>query len=788
MSRSIQPLLASLLLGCTAQPSPLLAPLAPVRAPGLVGRVTAHGAPLAGAWLAAVPEVNAEEVSEESTRPAALVQTALDGSYRLDGIAPGTYALTLTTSAATAHYLSGQVIQAGRPPRDVPLQIADVQGQVVLGVLRDAQGQPYPRGTVRAVRLSDERGDIFYGKTDASGRFLLRLPPANYLIVAFAPGLETEPLFVDLREADQQVELSFFPTPRPASAEVKGWIQDRAARLSGVEAGHDHRDLLPFSAMVGDATVVSLGEATHGTREFFQLKQRLFEHLVMDLGFRVFAIEANLPEAFAVDEYLQTGKGDPVKLLGGLYFWTWNTEEVLELIRWMRSYNAEPEHREKLHFYGFDLQFSEQAISRALDYLKKTDPSWVPPEALHRMTDPCSTERDQLPADQAERVAAVAALERRLDEERTALLRRSTPREWELSRQYARVAAQQLALNGTGNLNGQRDRAMAENVRWIQARERGAKMVLWAHNAHIADVSYVGGRSMGQWLRDALGPKVLTVGFTFDQGSFRAIEMPVQSNHGVRDFEVSPAVVGSVAAELASLGLDRALIDLRALPAAGAARAWFDAGRPFRDFESTHRVPGPGEPANGRRLRVTKAFDVLAFLKDTHASYALPWGRGRLLPPGRTPLNLDFEDGLAAWFLPDVAPAFDFELTAVNYGAKSGQRAALLRRAPGPHLGAYCARLSQRVEAQAYAGRPLRLKLWAEARKLRGPAPHVWLSAQGVPGAAPARQEVGLKTDEGWQALELHLEVPPGASFISYGLAFSGEGEVLLDGLQLEQP
>ena len=105
------------------------------------------------------------------------------------------------------------------------------------------------------------------------------------------------------------------------------------------------------------ARLVALGEATHGTREFFQLKHRMLEFLVSELGFTVFGIEATMPEAFDVNEFVLTGKGDPARALAGMYFWTWDTEEVLEMIRWMRNYNSDPRHEKKVKFYGFDAQF-----------------------------------------------------------------------------------------------------------------------------------------------------------------------------------------------------------------------------------------------------------------------------------------------------------------------------------------------------------------------------------------------------------------------------------------------
>ena len=118
---------------------------------------------------------------------------------------------------------------------------------------------------------------------------------------------------------------------------------------------------------------MALREATHGTREFFQLKHRMLEFLVAEMGFTVFGIEAMMPEAFAINDYVLTGKGDPERALAGLYFWMWNTEEVLDMIKWMRQYNADPRHVKKVKFYGIDMQHTPSAVRVTLSYLRKVD-------------------------------------------------------------------------------------------------------------------------------------------------------------------------------------------------------------------------------------------------------------------------------------------------------------------------------------------------------------------------------------------------------------------------------
>ena len=121
---------------------------------------------------------------------------------------------------------------------------------------------------------------------------------------------------------------------------VTDWIRANAVRLNIVEARNGFADMEPLRRIIGDARIVSLGEATHGTREFFQLKHRMLEFLATQMGFTIFSIEANMPEAYRLNDYVLNGTGDPAQLLRGMYFWTWNTEEVLDMIHWMREFNA----------------------------------------------------------------------------------------------------------------------------------------------------------------------------------------------------------------------------------------------------------------------------------------------------------------------------------------------------------------------------------------------------------------------------------------------------------------
>ncbi len=132
------------------------------------------------------------------------------------------------------------------------------------------------------------------------------------------------------------------------------WMRQHAIPIQTVEAGHGFADLQPLKSVVGGARIVELGEATHGTREFFQLKHRMIEFLASEKGFTIFSIEANMPEAYRLNDFVLNGTGDPKQLLKGMYFWTWNTEEVLDMILWMREFNKSGKGR--IEFTGFDMQ------------------------------------------------------------------------------------------------------------------------------------------------------------------------------------------------------------------------------------------------------------------------------------------------------------------------------------------------------------------------------------------------------------------------------------------------
>src|SRR5262249_5029871 len=156
------------------------------------------------------------------------------------------------------------------------------------------------------------------------------------------------------------------------NAAVINWLKANALPLASAEPGTSFEDLEPLRPLIGDARIVSLGEATHGTREFFQLKHRMIEYCVSQLGFTMIGFEAEHGATLAVNDYVLDGKGNAFDVVGGMGFWTWDTEEVVTLVEWVRGWNLANER--KVKFYGFDMQASPASGMHLLSYLEQVAP------------------------------------------------------------------------------------------------------------------------------------------------------------------------------------------------------------------------------------------------------------------------------------------------------------------------------------------------------------------------------------------------------------------------------
>ncbi len=382
-------------------------------------------------------------------------------------------------------------------------------------------------------------------------------------------------------------------------------------------------DVLP--AGLHDAAVVALGESTHGTREFFRLKHRLLRWLVTEAGVRTFAMEANAPEARALDEYVVHGRGDPEAGLEDLYFWTWQTEEVLALVEWLRAFNEERPIDDWVRFRGFDAQYTQGAVDALRDHFGgepesdlAADLELIGDDGTRPVNDDRAEERIEAVERVVPRVRAALgdgdADERarhwlRVIEQATEYKRRLL--EWEAADDGDAETAMEAVLRV-------RDRAMAANVEWIEKRADGP-VVLWGHDAHVnrdrhaVRDSEAAVPSMGNHLADRYGEVYYVVGFAFARGSFQAIDRTGEGR-GLTSFTLPDPVSGTVEEVLDDAGVGTAMLDLRGGTEDPRLVDWLAAQRERFSVGATY---DGGPEGYLTAYPIAEAFDALCYVEET---------------------------------------------------------------------------------------------------------------------------------------------------------------------------
>ena len=162
-------------------------------------------------------------------------------------------------------------------------------------------------------------------------------------------------------------------------AAVLQWMRSTAHPLSAIAPGNGFADLHTLDELVGDARVVGLGEAAHGAREFFTLKHRLVEYLVVEHGFTAITWEASSAGSRPIDDFVRRGAGDGAAALSGQGYLAWDTEEVAAVLDWLRGHNAAARsEEEKVAFHGLDSGYNQVGRAAVLEYLHRVAPDRRP--------------------------------------------------------------------------------------------------------------------------------------------------------------------------------------------------------------------------------------------------------------------------------------------------------------------------------------------------------------------------------------------------------------------------
>ena len=386
-------------------------------------------------------------------------------------------------------------------------------------------------------------------------------------------------------------------TPR-VSAKAENWLRKNAIPFSTPVAGNGFDDLQPLKRVIGDARIVSLGEGTHGTKEFFQMKHRILEFLVEEMGFTHFGIEANMTETNVMNEFVLNGTGDPRTALRGMYFWTWNTQEVLDMALWMREYNASG--KGPIQFLGFDSQYARMSVSNVREFMNRADQGYSVEagKVLSR-----ATEVDRTRVATADDVAAARNLVQHMESKRAEYESRFAADRVKWAIQDARTIVQ--VMEGAARIRS-RDQSMADNVEWILNDAPGSKIVLWAHNFHASKAP----GWMGSFLDQRYGDDHVVLGFAFNKGSYTAV-----GAQGLTSYEAVPAIPDSVEGYLKSAGMPRFIVDLRNVPS--GPDYWLERVKNFRNIGAV------ATRCAFRPTNVSSSYDGLIWMDETSPSVLL---------------------------------------------------------------------------------------------------------------------------------------------------------------------
>ena len=343
--------------------------------------------------------------------------------------------------------------------------------------------------------------------------------------------------FVPLIGAQGWDEAAWTGSPRVPSgrASVSSLLREVGEPIGGPVSDADVGALLE---RIGDARIVCLGEATHGTSEFYALRARITQELVRRRGFTIVAAEADWPDAARTDRYVK-GVAAPVRpewrAFSRFPQWMWRNHEVGAFVEWLREWNRT---QTPVGFYGLDLYSLYRSIHLVLDYLDRVDPA-AARVARERYGALMPWEGD--PATYGR--AAVTGSYRACEDEVVTMLRDMLARELDYAAQdgehfldavgNARVVANAEAYyrvmyyGGSASWN-LRDRHMFETLEsLLRFHGPGAKAVLWEHNSHLGDAAATemgvrGELNVGHLCRTTFGDGAYLVGFGTDHGSVAA--------------------------------------------------------------------------------------------------------------------------------------------------------------------------------------------------------------------------------------------------------------------------
>lgn len=319
-------------------------------------------------------------------------------------------------------------------------------------------------------------------------------------------------------------------------------------------------DLEPLLRRIGDARIVLIGEASHGTSEFYRMRDRISRYLIAQKDFSFVAIEGDWPDTARIDSYVRHMETARSEWTAFARFptWMWRNREVRSFVDWLRGYNAEQEPGRRAAFHGLDLYSLYNSIRAVLDYLDDVDPdaARIARERYGCLTpwqsDPATYGRAALSGSYRSCEEHVVRMLADLIEKQQAYTKHDGERFLDAVQNARLVAGAEeyyrIMYYGSRSSWNLRDTHMFETLKTLLDHHGPrSKAIVWAHNSHVGnaaatDMGARGEINIGQLCREAFGDAVYAIGFGTDHGKVAAAsdwDAPMEIK------TVRPALTGS---------------------------------------------------------------------------------------------------------------------------------------------------------------------------------------------------------------------------------------------------
>lgn len=337
-----------------------------------------------------------------------------------------------------------------------------------------------------------------------------------------------------------------------------------------------------FGAMFdrfGDARVVLLGEASHGTSEFYRARAQISKRLIERHGFNIVAVEADWPDAATIDRYVRyrSPREGEEAAFERFPIWMWRNSDVDAFIRWMRGHNEGRAYQEMTGFYGLDLYNLSSSMRAVIDFLDKEDPEAA---KLARQRygclepwaeNPAAYGRHSLVEGYARCEVGVVQMLKELRDGRMKCLSEECD-EWLDASANARLvknaeAYYRIMYHGSAESWNLRDTHMFETLcQLLDAKGPDSKAIVWAHNSHIGNAAFTdmgqrrGELNIGQLTKERFGDQARLIGFGTHSGTVAAAD---DWDEPMKIKRVRPSMEGSYERLSHESGVRRFLLDLR---------------------------------------------------------------------------------------------------------------------------------------------------------------------------------------------------------------------------------